>query len=552
MLFDGSHLDVAENTRQTAEVVAEADALRRPRRGRDRDASAASRTASAPTRAATSTRSRCPAEFIERPGVYAFAPGDRHRARPLREEARAACPSGSPSSSPAPDPDGAARRHRSPGRAVPGPDRARLRQGEHLDGAQDRLHRHDTASTSTRTPAKHDPPSLFAARARGGAGDGRAAHAACSARRAGGAAGRPPVPALIFDCDGVLADTERDGHLPAFNQTFAEVGLPVRWSEEEYAEKLKIGGGKERMASLLTAGVRARERPARRPRRPARAARRLAQAQDRRLQGDRAPRAGCRPGPGSRASSRRRSTPGWTLAVASTSAAGVGRGGARARRRRRARRAVRRARRRHRAEEEARPGHLPARARAHRARARTRRSSSRTRATACSPPSRRACAASSRSRATPARRTCSEAALVVSDLGDPGAADARAREPQPGDARRDGHIGRPPGVPGGPGRTGGAMSEVALSTGEGDRPHDRRDRDGEREVLLRPRCRRRRRRLRLLARPRVRQAARGLGRDGVRGRRRAPEEDRDRALRAASAARPGRSGARRSCAPAAR
>ena len=60
------------------------------------------------------------------------------------------------------------------------------------------------------------------------------------------------MPALIFDCDGVLADTERDGHRPAFNETFAEVGLPVAWSEQEYAEKLKIGGGKERMASLLT------------------------------------------------------------------------------------------------------------------------------------------------------------------------------------------------------------------------------------------------------------------------------------------------------------
>ena len=58
--------------------------------------------------------------------------------------------------------------------------------------------------------------------------------------------------ALIFDCDGVLADTERFGHLPAFNQTFAEFGLPVRWSEEEYGRRLKIGGGKERMASLLT------------------------------------------------------------------------------------------------------------------------------------------------------------------------------------------------------------------------------------------------------------------------------------------------------------
>ncbi|WP_328459496.1 HAD-IA family hydrolase [Actinoplanes sp. NBC_00393] len=57
--------------------------------------------------------------------------------------------------------------------------------------------------------------------------------------------------ALIFDCDGVLADTERHGHLPAFNETFEQFGLPVRWSPDEYAEKLKIGGGKERMASLF-------------------------------------------------------------------------------------------------------------------------------------------------------------------------------------------------------------------------------------------------------------------------------------------------------------
>lgn len=60
------------------------------------------------------------------------------------------------------------------------------------------------------------------------------------------------MPALIFDCDGVLADTERFGHLPAFNQTFREFGLPVHWSDSDYAQKVLIGGGKERMASLLT------------------------------------------------------------------------------------------------------------------------------------------------------------------------------------------------------------------------------------------------------------------------------------------------------------
>jgi HAD superfamily hydrolase (TIGR01509 family) len=57
---------------------------------------------------------------------------------------------------------------------------------------------------------------------------------------------------LLFDCDGVLADTERFGHLPAFNATFREFGLPVVWSAEEYGRLLLIGGGKERMATLFT------------------------------------------------------------------------------------------------------------------------------------------------------------------------------------------------------------------------------------------------------------------------------------------------------------
>lgn len=60
------------------------------------------------------------------------------------------------------------------------------------------------------------------------------------------------MPALIFDCDGVLADTEHDGHLRAFNEMFAEKGLPVHWSADDYREKVRIGGGKERLRSLLT------------------------------------------------------------------------------------------------------------------------------------------------------------------------------------------------------------------------------------------------------------------------------------------------------------
>jgi HAD superfamily hydrolase (TIGR01509 family) len=59
------------------------------------------------------------------------------------------------------------------------------------------------------------------------------------------------VRGLIFDCDGVLADTELHGHLAAFNQMWRQAGVPWQWSPEQYAEKLKIGGGKERMASLF-------------------------------------------------------------------------------------------------------------------------------------------------------------------------------------------------------------------------------------------------------------------------------------------------------------
>src|SRR5215472_13996032 len=57
---------------------------------------------------------------------------------------------------------------------------------------------------------------------------------------------------LLFDCDGVLADTEPWAHLPAFNQMFAEFGLPAYWSREEYGKWLKIGGGKERLLAMLT------------------------------------------------------------------------------------------------------------------------------------------------------------------------------------------------------------------------------------------------------------------------------------------------------------
>lgn len=57
--------------------------------------------------------------------------------------------------------------------------------------------------------------------------------------------------ALLFDCDGVLVDTERDGHRISFNETFAERELGVTWGVDLYGELLKIGGGKERMTAYF-------------------------------------------------------------------------------------------------------------------------------------------------------------------------------------------------------------------------------------------------------------------------------------------------------------
>ena len=53
--------------------------------------------------------------------------------------------------------------------------------------------------------------------------------------------------ALIFDVDGTLADTERDGHRIAFNAAFAEAGLSWHWDAALYGELLAVTGGKERM-----------------------------------------------------------------------------------------------------------------------------------------------------------------------------------------------------------------------------------------------------------------------------------------------------------------
>lgn len=58
--------------------------------------------------------------------------------------------------------------------------------------------------------------------------------------------------AFIFDVDGTLAETERDGHRVAFNRAFADAGLNWYWSESLYGELLAISGGKERIRHYIT------------------------------------------------------------------------------------------------------------------------------------------------------------------------------------------------------------------------------------------------------------------------------------------------------------
>ena len=59
------------------------------------------------------------------------------------------------------------------------------------------------------------------------------------------------IKAIIFDCDGVLVDTERDGHRVAFNRAFKALGIDAEWDVPLYAELLLIAGGKERMRAYF-------------------------------------------------------------------------------------------------------------------------------------------------------------------------------------------------------------------------------------------------------------------------------------------------------------
>lgn len=63
----------------------------------------------------------------------------------------------------------------------------------------------------------------------------------------------PDLKAVLWDVDGTLAETERDGHRVAFNLAFAEAGLDWGWCERRYGELLTVTGGRERiLADMAT------------------------------------------------------------------------------------------------------------------------------------------------------------------------------------------------------------------------------------------------------------------------------------------------------------
>ena len=57
--------------------------------------------------------------------------------------------------------------------------------------------------------------------------------------------------AIIFDCDGVLVDTERDGHRVGFNRAFRQFGIDAEWDVPLYGKLLHVAGGKERMRAYF-------------------------------------------------------------------------------------------------------------------------------------------------------------------------------------------------------------------------------------------------------------------------------------------------------------
>src|SRR5512146_869399 len=68
--------------------------------------------------------------------------------------------------------------------------------------------------------------------------------------------------AIFFDQDGVIIDTERDGHRVSFNETFKAFGYDFQWDVEEYNQLLQISGGKERIKHYIEEkGINAQLKP---------------------------------------------------------------------------------------------------------------------------------------------------------------------------------------------------------------------------------------------------------------------------------------------------
>jgi phosphoglycolate phosphatase-like HAD superfamily hydrolase len=57
----------------------------------------------------------------------------------------------------------------------------------------------------------------------------------------------PRLAALLWDVDGTLAETERDGHRVAFNCAFEAYSLSWRWDDSYYGPLLRVRGGLERL-----------------------------------------------------------------------------------------------------------------------------------------------------------------------------------------------------------------------------------------------------------------------------------------------------------------
>ena len=61
----------------------------------------------------------------------------------------------------------------------------------------------------------------------------------------------PRLQALLWDVDGTLADTEQQGHRPAFNAAFTAAGLPWHWDSYTYQRLLHTSGGRERILAWM-------------------------------------------------------------------------------------------------------------------------------------------------------------------------------------------------------------------------------------------------------------------------------------------------------------